>query len=259
MGLLEGGIMGFKAGQKIIDKIRGKGIKESKNKKWFIDCLNEFIKNDKNPRFSIKKEDFFPCLKDCTNDTSFEPHYTYHPAWALRILKKINPEKHIDISSSLTFCTTLSAFIPTEFYDYRPAQLTLSDLECKKADLCSLPFDDNSIKSLSCMHVIEHIGLGRYGDAIDPDGDLKAIKELKRVLALNGDLLFVVPIAQTPKICFNAHRIYSYDMIIEYFKDFKLINFALIKDNSEFIENAKSTDVISQGWGCGCFWFKKES
>ena len=74
------------------------------------------------------------------------------------------------------------------------------------ADLANLPFEINSVQSLSCMHTVEHVGLGRYGDPIDPDGDLKAIKEIKRVLAVNGNLLFVVPIGK-PKIVYNAHRI----------------------------------------------------
>jgi hypothetical protein len=59
------------------------------------------------------------------------------------------------------------------------------------------------------MHVIEHIGLGRYGEALDPDGDLKAIRELVRVLAAGGNLLVVVPVGR-PRIQFNAHRIYDY-------------------------------------------------
>jgi len=252
--------MNFSAGQKIIDKIRGKKCCPKaaiKTNDWFQKCFEEFKQKVKNPRFNLKEEDFFPCLKDCTSTTGFEPHYIYHPSWALRILKKINPQKHVDISSSLSFCVALSAFIPTVFYDYRPAELTLSGLECKQADLVNLPFEDNSINSLSCMHVVEHIGLGRYGDEISPDGDLKAINELKRVLANDGDLLFVVPMGQEPQICFNAHRIYSYDMIMEYFDGFKLENFALVKDDRTYLENAKKEDLRKQFWSCGCFWFKK--
>ncbi|NDC42314.1 MAG: DUF268 domain-containing protein, partial [Chitinophagia bacterium] len=56
-----------------------------------------------------------------------------------------------------------------------------------------LPFESDSIPSLSCMHTIEHVGLGRYGDQLDPQGDLKAIAELKRVVQPGGDLLFVTP------------------------------------------------------------------
>ncbi len=50
------------------------------------------------------------------------------------------------------------------------------------ANILDLPFKGNSVESLSCMHVVEHIGLGRYGDPMDPEGDIEAIKELKRVV-----------------------------------------------------------------------------
>jgi ubiquinone/menaquinone biosynthesis C-methylase UbiE len=130
---------------------------------------------------------------------------------------------HIDISSALYFCAIVSAFVPIKFYDYRPANLQLSNLSTDSADLTCLPFNDASIESISCMHVVEHIGLGRYGDLLDPNGDLKAISELKRVLSTNGNLLFVVPVGGTPRIMFNAHRIYSYGQVISYFQDFELI------------------------------------
>ena len=83
------------------------------------------------------------------------------------------------------------------------------------ADLTQLHFESESIESLSCLHTVEHIGLGRYGDPIDYDGDLKAIRELKRVVVKGGSILFVVPVGK-PKIIFNAHRIYSYEQIINY-------------------------------------------
>ena len=106
------------------------------------------------------------------------------------------------------------------------------------------------------MHTIEHIGLGRYGDEIDPEGDIKSINELKRVLKPGGDLLFVTPVG-TPKIEFNAHRIYSYEQIIEYFSPLQVKEFSLIPDNGGLITNADPSLVQQQTYGCGCFWFKK--
>jgi hypothetical protein len=68
-------------------------------------------------RFAPSLVNQYPCLTDWTAHTPFEPHYIYHPAWAARVVKMINPKKHVDISSSLTFASMLSAFIPVEFYD----------------------------------------------------------------------------------------------------------------------------------------------
>ena len=211
-------------------------------------------------RFALDWRDIYPCLVDKAASTTFDPHYVYHPAWAARILARTQPEFHVDISSSLHFSTVVSAFIPVKFYDYRPVDLQLNQLTTDYADLTSLPFEDESIQSISCMHVVEHVGLGRYGDTLDPDGDLRAMDELQRVLAEGGSLLFVVPVGR-PRIRFNAHRIYSYEQILEYFGKIHLKEFALIPDShgySEIVYNASRQLTDVQHYGCGCFWFKKE-
>ncbi|CAG1012645.1 hypothetical protein ANAEL_04464 [Anaerolineales bacterium] len=208
-------------------------------------------------RFGLPKwKERYPCLGEDTETTFFDSHYIYHPAWAARIVAQIQPAVHIDISSSLTFCSIVSAFVPVEFYDYRPAPLDLENLNCKHGNLTKLPFAGESVESLSCMHVVEHIGLGRYGDPLDPDGDVKAIAELKRVLAKGGSLLFVTPVG-TPKIRFNAHRIYSCEQIMSYFNGLHVEQFALVDDNGRLFINADPSYANRQEYGCGCWWFKK--
>lgn len=210
-------------------------------------------------RFKLEEEDIFPCLDDNTGTTGFDTHYIYHPAWAARVLQKTNPEFHVDISSTLHFCSIVSAFLPVKFYDFRPAELTLPDLSSESADLTALHFSDNSILSLSCMHTIEHIGLGRYGDPIDYDGDLKAANELKRVLAVGGNLLIVLPVGKS-RIMFNAHRIYGYSQVLEMFSELRLEEFSLVPDDAlttGIVFNATKVLSDKQNYGCGCFWFKK--
>jgi hypothetical protein len=224
-----------------------------------VEFLNEFrrFRSLSDGRFSIKVKDVYPCLTDKIKFTPFDQHYTYHPAWAARKLAQIAPKEHVDISSILSFSTIVSAFVPVKFYDYRPADVHLSNLTSGAADLKQLPFEDASIESLSCMHTIEHIGLGRYGDEIDPKGDLKAISELKRVLKTGGNFLFVTPVGQ-PRIEYNAHRVYAFEQVIEYFSPLMLQEFSLVPDTGGLIENADPALVKQQHYGCGCFWFKKE-
>ncbi len=210
-------------------------------------------------RFPLRMSDFFLCLFDKTSDTPFDPHYTYHPAWAARVVARTKPQKHIDIASTLKFCTLVSAFVPVDFYDYRPANLKLSNLESKFGDLQALPFTDNSVESLSCMHTIEHVGLGRYGDPIDYDGDIKATAEMARVLQPKGTLIFVTPVGK-PCIEYNAHRIYSYQQVLDLFPNLTLTEFSLIPDNwkeTGLIENADPKLVAEQRYACGCFVFTK--
>jgi SAM-dependent methyltransferase len=215
----------------------------------------------KDNRFLPLWENRYPQLYDKTTDTGFDAHYVYHPAWAARVIAKLKPRLHIDISSKLYFATMVSAFVPVDFYDYRPANLRgLSGLNSKHGDLMKLPFPNNSVESISCMHTVEHIGLGRYGDPLDPEGDLKAIEELKRVTAKGGTLIFVTPTGKQ-KLMYNAHRIYSYDQIMSYFKGFELKEFALIPDDADkvgIIINASKELADKQTYGCGCYWFVKK-
>ncbi|MCA9129987.1 MAG: DUF268 domain-containing protein [Planctomycetales bacterium] len=210
------------------------------------------------PEFSTQWQDRWPRLDDNTGHLPYDAHYVYHTAWAARVVAKIQPDKHIDISSYTYFSTLLSAFVPVEFYDYRPADVKLSRLKCGAADLCSLPFSDAQITSLSCMHTIEHIGLGRYGDPLDPNGDQTALGELQRVLAPGGSLLIVVPVGR-PRIQFNAHRIYDPVMLEQMLPELHLAEVSLLPDDTSqgLIDNPDHQFVLKQNYGCGCFWFKK--
>ncbi|MDD5318777.1 MAG: DUF268 domain-containing protein [Candidatus Pacebacteria bacterium] len=213
-------------------------------------------------RFKTSLLDLYPIANEKTATTAFDRHYVYHPAWAIRVVKEINPAFHVDISSTLHFCANLSAFIPVKFYDYRPASLILDGLETNKGDLMNLPFESNSLESISCMHTLEHVGLGRYGDPIDPDGDIKAIKELKRVLKSGGSLLIVTPVGK-PRVEYNAHRIYSpyqvRDMVVD--DNFTLKEFAFIPQRDKeggLARNAPLSSADNAYYACGCFWFVKK-
>ena len=204
-----------------------------------------------------------PCLTDQTAETAFDRHYVYHTAWAARALARLQPApaQHVDIASSLYFAAVTSAFVPVRHYDYRPPDLRLPSLSCDRADLARLPFADASVPSLSCMHVVEHVGLGRYGDPLDPNADLVAMAELSRVLAPGGSLLFVVPVGR-PRVQFNAHRIYAFDQVRQSFAGLDLVDFALVPDRNDpagpaLVEHATREMADRQRYGCGCFWFRK--
>lgn len=215
---------------------------------------------DNKQRFSARLVDFYPQIRDKTLGTNFDRHYVYHTSWAARKICDIKPNRHVDISSSLYFCGIVSAFVPIDFYDYRPADLHLPNLSSNQGNLYKLPFSDNSLESISCMHTIEHIGLGRYGDPIDPDGDMKAINEIKRVTRQGGNIIFVTPVGK-PKIEFNAHRIYSYQQVLALFEGCELKEFSLIPEYAAaggIMLNAVPESVQKENYACGCFWLIKK-
>lgn len=222
-------------------------------KDYFL--LQGLLKKE-NRGFTMSFRNLYPCLNDNTDSMGFDFNYVYHPAWAARIISHLKPEFHVDVSSTLYFPTIVSAFIPVKYYEFRKLDMNLDNLTTQQTDLLSLPFKDNSIHSISCMHTIEHIGLGRYGDPIDPNADIKAINELKRVLAPGGSLLFVSPIGK-PRIFFNAHRVYAYRQIMDYFSDLTLQEFTLIPKGGKLIYHASEDLANKEDYGCGCFWFIK--
>lgn len=228
----------------------------------FFTALKQFrrLQVESRSRFRVAWQDRWLHLRDATAMTRFDRHYVFHTAWAARVIAELRPSRHVDIGSSLYFVSSISAFVPTLFIDFRPADLGISGLISGAGTLMQLPFSDNSVESLSCMHVVEHVGLGRYGDSLDSDGDIKAAHELSRVVAPGGALLFVVPIAGLARIQFNAHRIYTYQQIRALFPNFDLVEFALIPDEGAkegLIRHAVDKQAAQQQYGCGCFHFSK--
>ena len=224
---------------------------------WFWKSYRRFRSMDQTPRFSMRLSDRQAMLFDKTATTGFDEHYLFHTAWAARLLAEARPERHVDVGSCLRFVSLASSFVPMIHFDYRPPRLHLGNLQCSHADITALPLADGSTASLSCMHVAEHIGLGRYGDPLDPSGDLKAAAELNRVLAPGGRLYFVVPVGGRARIQFNAHRIYTHAQVLAMFPDLTPEAFALVTDSGEFLPRATPEQAAGQRYGCGCFLFAK--
>jgi len=106
------------------------------------------------------------------------------------------------------------------------------------------------------LHVIEHIGLGRYGDPINPMGSRDAAKELQRVVAPKGRLYLSVPVGRE-RVCFNAHRVHEAETVVSYFQDLQTISFSLVDDQGQFIENAPLAAASGLEYGCGMFEFSR--
>jgi len=204
----------------------------------------------------IKLADSYPCLSDWVTKTPFDPHYYYQGAWLSRLLIKAKPERHVDVGSSVTMVSVLSASIPMIFVDYRPLQAGLTNLESIAGNLTHLPFADDAIDSLSCLHVVEHIGLGRYGDPIDPEGSRKAVEELQRVLRPGGRLYLSAPIGRE-QVCFNAHRVFDPETIPGWLAEMSLKEFSYVNDAGSFFERSLPSQACENEYACGMYMFEK--
>lgn len=229
-------------------------------KAWQDELVNwhRFWKNYRHyQRLSLEKEsillkNLYPCLGDDTAETYIEPTYFYQDCWAFEKIVRQHPSNHIDIGSHHKYVALLSKVVNVTMVDIRPLSLPLESLNFKEGSILNLPFNDNSIESLSSLCVVEHIGLGRYGDLIDPSGSEKAMFEIQRVLKSGGYCYFSVPIlGNINTVFFNAHRSFSENYIENCFSLCKVIDKMYIYGNS-FQKNRED-----ENFGIGLYQFQK--
>lgn len=165
-----------------------------------------------------------------------------------------NPRRHVDVGSRLDgFIGHLSVFREVEVLDIRPNPAVLSNVTFHQLDLMeSLPGEwIESTDSLSCLHTIEHFGLGRYGDTLDVNGHLKGLEQLKRMVAPGGRLYLSTPIGPQ-RVEFNAHRVFAASTVAGWFADgWEIERFAVIDDDNRMHESvAWQGAELESNFGC---------
>ena len=138
----------------------------------------------------------FPIVSEYTDSAGVaEGDYFHADLWAARNVFAANPTRHVDVGSRVDgFVAHLLTFRHVEVVDLRPLDNKVDGLSFVRDDATELrSFPDRSIPSLSSLHAVEHFGLGRYGDQLQPDGYLRGMHSLLRVLAPGGHLYFAVP------------------------------------------------------------------
>jgi len=215
---------------------------------------------------AAKISDWYPCFLDKTATTTFDPQYFYQAVWGMKKIVASSVAEHVDVGSEIGFVGMLSAVTNVTFVDIRPVSIQLEGFSCQEGSIVSLPYESETIGSLSCMHVIEHIGLGRYGDPLDPNGSIKACHELERVLSPGGMLYITVPIYgdndTSMKVHFNGFRNFGVKDVISYFPDLELVSFSMVNGNRDFVQNVEPENVtiVMNGFvdfALGMFEFRK--
>lgn len=219
----------------------------------FLSEYTKYAAMPSNSNFSISFLDWYPCLTDKTATTPLDPVYFYQDAWAARKIFENKPKHHYDVGSSAKTIAIISQFIPTTMVDIRPVELQLENLYFQKGSILELPFEDNSIDSISSLCVVEHIGLGRYGDPLDPLGSEKAIAELVRVTKPGGYIYFTVPVESKNRVYFNGYRSFTKTLLSDHFSKCDLIEEKYIYGKKLINTHDPTSDA-----GIGLYMFRKK-
>lgn len=186
-------------------------------------------------------------------------HYFHQDLWAARKIFEAHPENHIDVGSRIDgFIAHLLCFRSVTVIDIRSLESKIEGLTFHKADLTSSDSVKITANSVSCLHALEHFGLGRYGDPLDLDGWLKGFSGLAKMVDKGGLLYISVPIGRVQRIEFNAQRIFDPNTLplAAGALGLELEEFSWITDAGDMIRKA-SLDGADCSFGCGCYVFKK--
>jgi SAM-dependent methyltransferase len=204
---------------------------------------------------TVRFGDFFPWLLDASAPAGKAGEYFYQDTWCVGLVARRAPTLHVDVGSALISMGCLSQTVPVVYVDLRPTPVHLSGFRPLRGSLSNLPFADRSLVSISSLSVVEHVGLGRYGDPLDPRGTDRACKELARILAPGGHLYVAVPTAREGHVAFNAHRVFAPDAFIAKFGNLLLTDEAY-GTASRLLTRAEY-DAAGQPYAYGCYGFRR--
>lgn len=207
---------------------------------------------------------FFPIYSDYKEQAgSATGHYFHQDLLVASYIGKSNPVRHIDIGSRVDgFVAHVASFRPIEVIDVRELSDTGHDnIRFKRMDLMNPERVEPAIcDSLSCLHAIEHFGLGRYGDPVNPQGHLMGFGNLLKMLKPGGTLYISFPISHTDQVHFNAHRVFKPDSILRWQAEvpIELTSFSFVDDAGNLHKEVPLSAVPSDiQYGCGIYTFRK--
>lgn len=187
-------------------------------------------------------------------------HYFHQDLLVARYIHEARPERHIDIGSRIDgFVAHVAAFRPIDVIDIRPLEAEphrqITFLQCDLME--PQPQFIEATDSLSCLHALEHFGLGRYGDPIDPDGHKRAFPNMIRMVKHGGTFYLGVPVGRAA-VVFNAHRVFAPAEPLEWAAgELELVQFDYVDDAGDLHLAAKLEQAADLAYGCGIYTFRR--
>ncbi len=227
--------------------------------------LPKFLRDLKSFRSlrASEKLELFPILSEFEDSAGvMSGHYFHQDLFVARKIFKAQPNKHFDIGSRIDgFVAHVASFMPIDIFDVRHLESKVPGINFVQADFMREQALNDRVESLSCLHTLEHFGLGRYGDSIDPTGHLKGFQNLVDLLDPEGVLYLSFPISNRERVEFNAHRVFHPESVFSWpgSEKLQLEEFSWVDDHGDFHESSSTRLAIDANltYGCGIYIFRK--
>ena len=205
----------------------------------------------------------FPILEDYAEQAgTARGHYFHQDLLVATFINEAAPERHMDVGSRIDgFVAHVAAFRTIEVIDIRPLTIAAHErIRFIQGNLMQLdPALRECCDSLSCLHAIEHFGLGRYGDPINPSGHLVGFRNLAAMLKPGGRLYISFPIGESA-VHFNAHRVFAPTEVLDWAKDLLVLErFDYVDDAGDLHLRQAPDRIATPAYGCGIYTFRKPS
>jgi len=158
-----------------------------------------------------------PKLDDIHECAASLGEYFWQDLWVAKKIFELNPQRHIDVGSRIDgFVAHVACCRSIDVFDLRPLNSQIPGVNFHQINILSLPDKWLGVADcVTCLHTIEHFGLGRYGDKVDPEAWKDGFKNLSALLTAGGRLILSTPIGHE-RVKFNAHRIFDPKRIVEF-------------------------------------------
>lgn len=193
----------------------------------------------------------YPCLGDTQETQSGYGYYFYQDCWAARQVFRENPSWMVDVGSTVLLVGILAQFTPCTSVDIRPIESNLEGLTVVPGSVLKMPFKDGEVPLLTTMCVLEHIGLGRYGDPLNPTGTTEAVAEIARVIAPGGVVIYSVPVGREVNE-FNANRRFLYSQAQQMFAGWEVVDSVLLTPLPEPYSTEQRILELKEPVACFC-------
>jgi SAM-dependent methyltransferase len=207
-------------------------------------------------------DSWYPILSEkFASSGTLSGYYFHQDLLAARRVFVNKPERHVDIGSRTDgFVAHVAVFREIEVFDIRSLTSKVNNIKFVQADFMQAdPRLKDYTDSISCLHAIEHFGLGRYNDPVDAQGHIKGLNSIYEVLRKGGKFYFSTPIGKQ-RIEFNAHRVFSLRYLLDLFAGrYNIDHFSYVDDAGDLHENTELTAAgIESNFGCvyGCGIFE---
>jgi hypothetical protein len=208
----------------------------------------------------------YPCLLDRRAQAGeASGHYFHQDLTVAQRIFESKTSNHLDVGSRIDgFVAHVASFMKIDVLDIRPMKTTAKNITFHQWDLMSNELGEiQTYDSVSCLHALEHFGLGRYGDSINPDGWIEGLEALTAITRPGGTLYLSVPIGPE-RIEFDAHRVFSLSRLRSKLdSDFVFLDFIYVDDFGNHHEPELSAffeDTTNFGcsYGCGIFVLRRK-